>query len=50
MKSSRKTSKTKEQVDPLEQDLSVLLSKGKWQRIRFELRPKNKTVTIRMSE
>lgn len=39
-----------EEIDPLDRDLSDLLAKGDWQRVRFELRPKNKTITIRMSE
>jgi predicted DNA binding CopG/RHH family protein len=39
-----------EEIDPLDRDLSDLLTKGSWQRVQFELKPKNKTVTIRMSE
>ena len=39
-----------EEIDPLDRDLSDLLTKGDWQRVRFELRPKNKMITIRMSE
>jgi predicted DNA binding CopG/RHH family protein len=50
MKASKKLSRSKPNVNPLDQDMSNLLSSGEWQRIRFELRPKNKTVTIRMSE
>jgi len=50
MKTSKKLSRSKPNVDPLDQDMSKLLSSGGWQRVRFELRPKNKTVTIRMSE
>jgi predicted DNA binding CopG/RHH family protein len=50
MKSSKKVSKSRRIVDPLDQDLSTLLSQGEWQRVRFELRPKNKTVTLRISE
>lgn len=38
-----------EDIDPLDRDLSDLLSKGNWQRVKFELRPKNRVVTIRMS-
>ena len=49
MKSSRKPSKSNH-TDPLDGDLSNLLFQGEWQRVRFELRPKNKTVTIRISE
>ncbi len=39
--------------DPLEGDLSFLFNKEnikKWKPVRFELQPKNKTVTIRMGE
>ena len=51
MKKSKKGLKNKiEEIDPLDRDLSELLKQGQWQRVRFELRPKNKTVTIRMSE
>jgi len=39
-----------EGIDPLDRDLSDVLARGKWQQVRFELRPKNKMVTIRMSE
>ena len=37
-------------IDPLDRDLSDILRKGEWKRVRFELKPKNRTVTIRMSE
>jgi len=37
-------------ADPRSRDLSALLDKGAFREVRFELRPKNKTVTIRMSE
>ena len=50
MKTSRKLSRSKRYVDPLDQDMSSLLSSGQWQRVRFELKPKNRTVTIRISE
>lgn len=51
MKSSKKKSKKRiNKVDPLVRDLSELLQSDSWQRIRFELLPKNKTITIRMSE
>lgn len=50
MKNSKKVLKHKADNDPLDRDLSDLLSQEGWQRVRFELRPKNKTVTIRMSE
>jgi len=48
MKPSRKPSR-KRLADPLSGDLSKLLQEGKRRRIRFELAPKDKTVTIRMS-
>lgn len=51
MKSSKKKSKKRiNKVDPLVRDLSELLQSDSWQRVRFELLPKNKTITIRMSE
>lgn len=51
MKNSKGTLKKRlEEIDPLARDLSDLLGKGEWQRVKFELRPKNRTVTIRMSE
>jgi predicted DNA binding CopG/RHH family protein len=51
MKSSKKASKKRvNQVNPLAGDLSELLQSDSWQRVRFELQPKNKTITIRMSE
>lgn len=51
MKSSKKVSKkSKASTDPLDGDLSGLLQDSQWQRVRFELQPKNKTITIRMSE
>lgn len=51
MKNSKSTlKKTIKDLDPLDRDLSELLAKGEWQHVKFELRPKNKTVTIRISE
>lgn len=50
MKNSKRALKHKSDRDPLGGDLSDLLSQDGWQQVRFELRPKNKTVTIRMSE
>ena len=47
MKNSRKRV---ESGDPLNRDLSDLLLKGDWKMVRFELEPKNRTVTLRMSE
>ncbi len=48
MKNSKKVSKKK--TDPLERDLSSLFDKKGWKKVRFELRPKNKSITIRISE
>lgn len=51
MKSSRKVLRSKaNEGDPLSGNLSGLLDKGAWTRVKFELRPKNKTVTLRISE
>ena len=39
--------------DPLDRDLSYLFDKeniNKWERVRFELQPKSKTITIRIAE
>lgn len=38
--------------DPLSRDLSKIMEKGKWVRFSdlFELQPKNKTITLRISE
>ncbi len=46
MKTSKKTRKT---ADPLDRDLTELLESGGWQRVRYELKPKDRTVTIRLS-
>ena len=48
MKASKKISQKND--DPLAGDLSDLLANGDWKRVKFELRPKNKTITIRLSE
>ena len=52
MKNSKKTSNKKNKVlaDPLNKDLSSLFSSGGWKKIKFELKPKNKSITIRISE
>ena len=52
MKKLNKVSKTKKKVDddPLAGDMSEFMKNTKWQRVRFEFKPKNKAVTIRMSE
>ncbi len=36
--------------DPLDRDMSELLKTGEWKAVRFELEPKNKTITIRLSD
>ena len=36
--------------NPLDRDMSELLKTGEWKAVRFELEPKNKTITIRLSE
>ncbi|MCM0607235.1 MAG: hypothetical protein KA715_14190 [Xanthomonadaceae bacterium] len=48
MKPSKKISKNN--TDPLAGDLSELLKSGDWKVVKFELRPKNKTITLRLSE
>ncbi|MGE3608464.1 MAG: CopG family antitoxin [Bacteriovoracaceae bacterium] len=47
MKNSKKKIKTK---DPLNKDLSSLFKEKGWKKIQFEMRPKDKTITLRMSE
>lgn len=48
MKNSKKSSNKKN--DPLEKDLSSLFEEKRWKKVRFELKPKNKSITIRISE
>lgn len=48
MKNSKKVSR--KNLDPLDKDLSTLFDKKGWKKIRFELKPKNKSITIRISE
>lgn len=52
MKSSKKVSKkkTSRTKDPLAGDLSYLFKEGGWKQIKFELQPKNKTLTVRVSD
>jgi predicted DNA binding CopG/RHH family protein len=54
MKSSKKTTKKKVEVnlddDPLAGDMSYIFQQQGWERVKFELRPKNKTITLRISE
>ena len=52
MKNSKKISNKKNKVlaDPLDKDLSSLFSSSGWKKIKFELKPKNKSITIRISE
>lgn len=42
----------KKPKDPLDRDLSFIMEKGKWVRLSdlFQLQPKNKTITLRISE
>ena len=47
MKVSKKAKKIK---DPLDKDLSSLFDRPDWKKVNFELKPKNKTITLRMSE
>jgi predicted DNA binding CopG/RHH family protein len=48
MKNSKKVSKKK--TDSLDKDLSSLFDKKGWKKVCFELKPKNKSITIRISE
>jgi predicted DNA binding CopG/RHH family protein len=50
MKNIKKNSKKRHEVDPLKGDLSSIFSEKGWKRVKFELKPKNKSITIRMSE
>ncbi|MFZ4713339.1 MAG: CopG family antitoxin [Bacteriovoracaceae bacterium] len=36
--------------DPLDGDLSILLEHGKWKKAKFEIKPKDKTITLRISD
>jgi len=49
MKNKKKNIKKCNQLDPLKGNLSSLLGKNGWKRIKFELKPKNKSITIRIS-
>ena len=48
MKRSKKIKKADR--DPLAGDLSHLFDQLEWKKIRFEFKPKNKTITLRISE
>lgn len=51
MKNSKKASKKQTpQRDPLSGDLSQLFDKKGWKKIKFELMPKDKSITLRLSE
>ncbi len=50
MKNKKKNIKKRNQQDPLRGDLSSLLGNKGLKRVKFELKPKNKSITIRMSE
>ncbi len=41
---------SKKKTDPLNRDLSSLFEKKGWKKIQFEIKPKNKTITLRLSE
>lgn len=36
--------------DPLKKDLSHLFDKKGWKNVKFELKPKDKSITLRLSE
>jgi predicted DNA binding CopG/RHH family protein len=38
------------EIDPLKGDLSHLLKSGALNEVKFELKPKNKSITIRLNE
>lgn len=50
MKSSKKTKNKKREKDPLDRDLSYLFDLPGWTTGRFEIKPKDKTITLRISE
>lgn len=51
-KATKKKTSNKKGTDPLKGDLSPLMERGKWVRFSelFELKPKNKTITLRVPE
>jgi predicted DNA binding CopG/RHH family protein len=52
MKSSKKITLKKKKVleDPLDRDLTYIFDKPGWKKIKFELQPKDKSITLRLSE
>lgn len=50
MKRSKKIKAKKTEKDPLAGDLSYLFDLPGWKKVRFEFKPKNKTITLRISE
>lgn len=52
MKNSKKieVKKKSSKRDPLERDLSHLFDKKGWKQVKFELKPKDKSITLRLSE
>jgi predicted DNA binding CopG/RHH family protein len=52
MKNSKKAvlKKQNPKNDPLSGDLSQLFDKKGWKKIKFELMPKDKSITLRLSE
>ena len=49
-KPNRKANNNNNNTDPLKKDLTSLFYKREWQKVRFELKPKNKSITLRLSE
>ena len=41
--------KSKSTRDPLARDLSSLMEKAEWKAVRYEFKPKAKTITLRLS-
>jgi predicted DNA binding CopG/RHH family protein len=48
MKNSKKNSKVRK--GPLDRDLSDLFDQKGWEKVRFEILPKNKSITLRISD
>jgi predicted DNA binding CopG/RHH family protein len=42
--------RSKKETDPLKGSLTDLLDKKGWKRIQYEIKPKSKTITLRLSE
>ena len=50
MKSSKKTKRKTKEKDPLNRDLSYLFDLPGWKKVRYEIKRKDKTITLRISE